>query len=168
MIKGPKGTEVILSILRNSEMFDVAIVRDRIVVKNVEMETISSEAIVIDINMFSVGVYEEFLQQLQEQELNSRKRVIIDLTNNPGGSLQEVMQFLDHFVPTGEVSMGIQQLNRSQDIVAEAVDPDLFLGNKEIVVLINKGSASAAEIMAGVIQEYVPQSILIGETTFGK
>lgn len=95
------------------------------------------------------------------------KRVIIDLRNNPGGDVAEVSDILNSFVPAHENKFSIKSLTGED--VSLSTGEDSPFKNKEIVILVNKGTASASEIMAGTIQDYLASQVkLIGETTYGK
>jgi len=169
-IKWPAGTKVTLKIIRDSELMTIAVVRAKVVIKSIESERLalssSSSACIIHIHMFDFGVASDFLSALTSFSGQMCTKYIFDVRNNWGGSLDEVLNMLDPFVPANEPILETRSRTYNEDIVAS---PNAFkLTGSMIRVLINGASASAAEIFAGVIREYVPNSLLIGSQTFGK
>lgn len=117
--------------------------------------------------IFGSGTQEEFKSALDKMKTDNPKRVIIDLRNNPGGDVAEVSDMLNYFVPSHENKLLIKSLT-GEDVYLSTGE-DSYFKDKEIVILINKGTASASEIMAGTIQDYLPtQTKLVGETSYGK
>ncbi len=164
MIRGPKGSEVTLTILRdNLAPFEVKIKRETIIVKSVTSKRIGSVGY-IEINQFGEDTVGEMAEVIKDFAANKPKAVIIDLRNNPGGFLNDVPPIAGHFIAPSVVvkekyrNGGTDQL-RSNGI-PELPDIPLF-------VLINGGSASASEILAGALQDY-KRATLIGEKSFGK
>lgn len=93
--------------------------------------------------------------------------MIIDLRNNPGGSLEEVSNILNLFVPKDQSVVQIRLKNYQTDTYSTGENIFNFNGVK-LVILINSGSASASEIMAGTIKDYYPNATLLGEQSYGK
>ena len=165
-VKGPKGTEVTLTIIRESapEGFDVTIVRDRIEIPIVESESLEDGIAYIRLTSFSGNAAEQLTEALENQLESEPRALIFDLRDNPGGFLSQSVEVADLFLPSGVILYqrdisGDEEIFESDDGDAAEVIP--------LVVLVNAGSASASEIVAGAIQDR-DRGTLIGETTFGK
>lgn len=165
-IKGPKGTSVEITIDREGEALTLSIVRDLIEIKSIQNEIIENGNIYhIDISQFNVEANEEF-EVVMNQFLTDEKAkgIIIDLRGNPGGFLDVTVDILSHYVDYLELIVRIQYKEIYQELLGNANGD---LANIPTVVLIDQGSASASEIVAGVLQDYKLATI-IGETSFGK
>lgn len=168
-IRGEKGTEVTLTIFREgeTELKDITIVRDTISIPTIETEVQDG---VFIIRLFSFNALAEMkMQEALRSYVNSgTDKIVLDLRGNPGGFLQSAVSIGSYFLPTGKVIVREHfggdiedQLFRSQGKTLKNYAPD------EMVVLINGGSASASEILAGALREH-DVATLIGDTTFGK
>lgn len=164
-IRGPKGSEVILTIQRPGveEPFEVKIVRDTIPLESVFTKMVDEDMGVIQISKFSETTSGEFEKALEEVQSKGAKGIILDLRQNPGGLLSEVVAMTEKFVPKGELVLQVRYRDGSTDTYQSQSEPL----DVPIVVLIDGGSASASEIMAGALKESagIP---LIGVKTFGK
>lgn len=164
-IRGPKGTQAKLEILRSGspEPIPMIIVRDEIDVETVYAEMLQGNIGKIEIRQFSTNTAKRFKDELQALEGKEMKGLIIDVRNDPGGLLQAVVEIVEPFVPKGKPIVKIEDRKGKQE------DTPSTGGTKSypVTVLINKGSASASEILAGALRDSVG-SKLIGETTFGK
>ncbi len=168
-IKGPAGTKVNLTILRGSDVLNKTVTRDKIIMIDIEHQVRidnNKNTCYVQINMFNFWLYERFKTTLDELEDEYCNKYIFDLRNNPGGSLQEVAAMLDHFVPTGEASVIVKTRRETEVYTASEASPKLT--NKKIIILLNKGSASASEVFAGTIKDYGKDVVIIGEESFGK
>ena len=170
-MRGPKGTKITITIMR--EGFDkpkqFTLVRDIIQVKSVKFKTLDSGYGYVRIAQFQEKTDEDLvkaLKALKKENGGSLKGLILDLRNDPGGLLDQAVRVADHFIPEGELI-----------VYTEGRDPDSKMrftsrkGNKEIgypmVVLINGGSASASEIVAGALQDH-NRAVILGTQSFGK
>ena len=165
-VLGPEGTEVVLTVEREGEPepLDVPIIRARITVASVTSEMLDNDIAYIDINTFGDRTTQELREQLDELLLQNPKGIIIDLRFNPGGYLITAVEVMSEFVDDGVVL--IEQYGDGTRDVYNA------LGNGRatdlpIVVLINEGSASASEILAGTLQDY-GRAKLVGVQSYGK
>ncbi len=166
-IRGPQGTMVALTIYRPKEKrtFDVSVKRDMIHVRSVTSKMVAPKIGYLQVNVFGEETVHEFEEEIENVQKKGAKSYIIDLRNNGGGYINAALEICSHFVPTGErvVSVVNQRLNRSEEHDS--------LGRAQIegpmVLLVNRFSASAAEITAGCLQDH-KRAKLIGETTFGK
>ena len=169
-IRGPRGTRVVLTIQRpgRPEPFDVTLIRERIEIPTVEGRIIERDGLriaYVRLFHFNEPAPARFRTTVRRLLRQSPDGVILDLRDNPGGFLHVAIQIADEFIDQGiivreEGKSGMEQNTaRPGGLLA---DPQLPL-----VVLVNGGSASASEILAGAIQDH-RRGVLIGETTFGK
>ena len=171
LMRGPVGSEIIITVVREGEVepFEVSIIRDTIKLTAVRSRT-EGNAVVLRIATFSDQTYSDLESGLKEQvaEAGGIENVdgfILDLRNNPGGLLNQAIYVSDAFLDAGEiVSTRGREPNDSDRYNAEL--GDLAMG-KPIVVLINGGSASASEIVAGALQDQ-RRAIVVGTKSFGK
>lgn len=165
-VRGPRGTEVVIKILRPSteEELTFTITRVSFEVPIVTTEMLDNDIAYIELTDFSQPASERLNEGLEELLAENPQALILDLRNNPGGFLNQSVFVADAFLTDGIVlfqrdSAGGEEVFRSDDgDIAEQIP---------LVVLINEGSASASEIVAGAIQD-TGRGTLIGETSFGK
>jgi carboxyl-terminal processing protease len=170
-VRGKKGTSVVITIVRgDAAPLNLTIIRDIITVPAVEpkaLETSNGAPVsYLRLAEFSEVAGDQFDQALQEVVDSGVKRIILDLRDNPGGYLSTALQIASEFIPDGVVYMEETSDGTRTETSASggglATDPSI-----KLVVLINKGSASASEILAGALHDR-GRAILVGETTFGK
>jgi carboxyl-terminal processing protease len=163
-VRGPRGTQVTLVILRDDETFEVTITRDRIEIPTVEYEILPEGIAYVRLTSFNRVATDQLQTALDEMLAQNPSGLIFDLRDNPGGFLDQAVSVADVFLPEGVVLYernlrGLDEVFRSGNGGVAVEIP--------LVVLINAGSASASEIVAGAIQDR-GRAVLIGETTFGK
>ncbi len=166
MMRGEPGTEVILTINRgDNDPFDVEIVREDIEVPYVESEMQTEEIGYISLAQFIEEVGPKLETAVQELKDQGAKGIILDLRNNPGGLLNEAVDVSSVFLDEGEV-VSIRQKNENERVLSinKQINGDTEI---PLIILINKGSASASEIVAGAMQDYDRAKIL-GTKSFGK
>lgn len=173
MLKGEPGTEVILTIIRESERspLTIPVVRDVIKTESIKGELIDNEFGYIRLSQFQERSAEEMktaIEDLNKQAAAKKAKVkglILDLRNNPGGVLDQAAEIADLFLESGLIvyTQGRDPASRI-DFVA---NPGDILAGAPLVVLINGGSASASEIVAGAIQDQ-RRGVVAGEKSFGK
>ena len=164
-IRGPKGTQAKLEIARSGtpEPISVIVVRDDIDVETVFGEMLPNNIGKIEIRQFASNTAPRFKEELKKLEASGMKGLIIDVRNDPGGLLSAVVEIVEPFVPKGKAIVQIE--NRKGE---KEETPSQGTGKPyPVTVLINKGSASASEILAGALRDSAG-SKLVGETTFGK
>jgi len=166
MMRGEPGTEVVITIKRGEEEpFDVEIVREDIEVPYVESEMKTEEIGYISLAQFIENVGTKVEEAVVDLQSQGAKGIILDLRNNPGGLLDEAVNVASVFIDQGEV-VSIRQRNQTERVlnINKQIDshPDIPL-----VVLINKGSASASEIVSGAVKDY-ERGKIVGVTSFGK
>ncbi len=163
-IKGDKGTSVKITIYRPStkETKDIDVKRDEI-----KLETVISNKIkdlgYIGITQFNDNTYDEFKKALDSLKEKNIKGLIIDLRGNPGGTVDSVEKIANELLPEGTI---VSAKNRAGQVVFDYKSDKECL-NLPMAVLINGGSASASEILAGAIRDF-KKGTLIGEKSFGK
>lgn len=162
-IRGPKGTEVKLTVLRSSDLKELKITRDKIVVKSLTQKMIG-EIAYIEINQFGDDTVAAAKDAVKEIAAKNPKAVIIDLRNNPGGYLNSVAPIAGLFLPPSTIVREQYREGKSDEIRSTGVP---VFPNTPLFVLVNSGSASAAEILAGAFQDH-KRATIIGEKTFGK
>lgn len=163
LIRGKAGTQVTLTLLRNGKLEEVTITRANVEVKNVTYRKDGNIGI-IKINQFSGNVTTLLDAALKQSETDAVHGIVIDLRNNPGGLLDISVQVASRFIEPGVVV--IERDKNKQETVLRTTE-GIIPTKLPLVVLVNKGSASASEIVAGAIQDAGRASI-VGETTFGK
>jgi carboxyl-terminal processing protease len=168
IIRGEKGTEVVLTIIRKDlpESIDVSIVRDRISLPTLDTE-IRGDVFIISLYNFNATAPDEFRQALREFVRSKRHKLVLDLRGNPGGFLEGAVDITSWFLPLGETVV-VEDFGKGEDNrVFRSKGYNIFNNKLKMVVLVNKGSASASEIVAGALREH-GIATLVGETTFGK
>ena len=164
-IRGPQGTDVTLTIMRNGEEQDITITRDTITIDSVTWEMKDNQIALISLNQFGENTTEEFNNVLSEILLQETKGIILDLRFNGGGYLDGSVDIVSCFIKEGEVVKIKKRNGEGMEILGTS--GDVKLETTSLVVLINKGSASASEIVAGAIQDY-KRGTIMGEQSFGK
>lgn len=168
LIRGSKGSEVILTIFRSGseETQDIAVKRDVINVKSVKYEDKEGSIAYIKVSRFGEDTTKDFSTAISRAVSQKSKGIILDLRNNPGGYLDAAIDMSGKILPKGKVVVieesgdGSQKktYTRGGDVVS----------NIPTVVLINEGSASASEILAGALKDNRENVTLVGEKSFGK
>ena len=171
LMRGPVGSEIVVTVVREGEVepFDVSIVRDTIRLTAVRTRT-EGNAVVLRVSTFNEQTFPNLRDGMAEQieaagGLDNIDGIVLDMRNNPGGLLNQAIMVSDAFLDAGEITS-----TRGRDPADgerfNATPGDLAEG-KPIVVLINGGSASASEIVAGALQDH-RRAIVIGTNSFGK
>ncbi|NSW77228.1 MAG: hypothetical protein HPY68_10755, partial [Candidatus Atribacteria bacterium] len=165
-MRGEKGTKVVLEIQREGQEqnFTVEIVRDIISIQSVEYEVRPDGIGVVRISEFHGKTFNELRDAIFALQDSGVKGLVIDLRDNPGGLLPSALLCSGIFVPQNRDLLFIEDREGKREVVKNFVSP---LWDKPLVVLINKGTASGAEIMAGILRMALRVK-LIGENTFGK
>lgn len=166
-LKGPRGTEVKVTIKRRAEEIDYTIVRDKIPQYSVDVAyMVDKETGYIKVNRFSATTYEEFQTSMKKLKEQGMKKLVLDLQGNPGGYMNMAIDMADEFLSSGKTI--VTQKGKDRKYNAEAVSTDK--GDFEtgaVVVLVNEGSASASEILAGALQDN-DRALVVGRRSFGK
>ncbi len=165
-IRGTKGTEVALTIIRKDEdkPLEIKIIRGIIVVESVKTEVRADGVMVITVSNFNDDTNDLFSQAVKTALTKNPKGLILDLRNNPGGYLDTAITMASYWVKEGPVVVEQFGEGRRQEYFAEGNDS---LGGFKTIVLINNGSASASEIVAGALRDY-KKATIVGEQSYGK
>ncbi|MEL6565996.1 MAG: S41 family peptidase [Pseudomonadota bacterium] len=170
-MRGPVGSEIIITVVREGETepFDVSIIRDTIELQAVRTRT-QGETVVLRVTTFNDKTTPNLVSKLEEEveTLGGMENVdgfVLDLRNNPGGLLTQAIRVSDAFLEEGEI-VSTRGRDPADGDRFNATPGDLAQG-KPIVVLINGGSASASEIVAGALQDH-RRAIVVGTKSFGK
>ncbi|PID70745.1 peptidase S41 [bacterium DOLZORAL124_38_8] len=166
-IRGEKGTKVVLGIRRKGEKkpIDITIVRDTVTSPTVTWEMKNDHIVYVEISKFGTDLTKEFRKMLDEALLKSPKGVIIDLRNNGGGLLNTCLEVTSEFLDKALIVStkgGTIGMNEKHFATSGGALLDI-----PVIVLVNKGSASASEIFAGAIADN-KRGLILGENTFGK
>jgi len=162
-IRGPEGTPVVLTILRaGSEEKDYQLTRSNIQIKTVTGKMMENQVGYIRISMFNENTGNDFIRKYQELEQAGMKALILDLRDNPGGLLEESVKVSGKLVPKGPIVSVITR-DGKRDVHSSTLEKVPY----PAVVLVNGGSASASEIVAGAVQD-TASGTLVGTKTFGK
>ncbi len=171
MMRGPVGSEIVITVVREGEAepFDISIIRDTIKLTAVRART-ERDAVVLRVTTFNDQTYRNLENGLNEQieEAGGKDAVsgiVLDLRNNPGGLLNQAIKVSDAFLDKGEI-VSTRGRDPADGERFNATAGDLAEG-LPIVVLINSGSASASEIVAGALQDH-RRAIVVGTKSFGK
>lgn len=164
-IRGPKDTKVVLTIIRGKDKpRDITVTRSLIIVKSVKTELRSDGILVIRVSHFNNDTETLFNEAVSLALLKNPKGIILDLRNNPGGYLETAVSLASDWIETGSVVTEQFGDDHRNEYPANGL---ARLKDFPTVVLINSGSASASEIVAGALRDY-KKATIVGETSFGK
>lgn len=165
LMRGEPGTDVTLTISReDTEDFEVEITRANIEVPYVEHNMETDRIGYLTINQFAKDVGYDTQKALKDLKSQGAEAIILDLRSNPGGILEESIKVASNFIEDGEV---VTVKSRTKEDEVYNTVSDIEAVDLPMIVLINQGSASASEIVAGAITDY-NRGILLGKKTFGK
>ena len=162
-IKGEKGTDVKITVLRDGEELELTATRDTIEVKTVSYEMKENQIGYIRVSEFDTITYDQFKEALDDLEKQGMQGLIVDLRNNPGGSLDTVTNMLRLLLPEGTIVSTKDKNGKTDEITCDGTHEF----KKPMAVLVNQYSASASEIFSGAVQDYGTAKI-VGVTTYGK
>jgi len=167
-IRGPKGTKVKLTIERGGKESDIVIIRDQIIIDSVVL-TFEKNIAVITVSQFGENTNSEWdkavLQIAKKWEDKEIKGLVLDLRGNPGGYLESSVYLASDFFPSGKLIVKQESTTyKNQNYIS---DKEGRLQKIPLTVLIDKGSASASEILSGSLRDY-KRGVLVGEKSFGK
>lgn len=162
-IRGPEGSQVVLTISRENEApKDYTLTRSNIQIKTVSGKMLPDNIGYIRISMFNENTANDFIRRYQELEKEGMKGTVLDLRDNPGGLLEESVKVAGKLVPKGPVVSVVTKDGRR-----EVHNSNLEMVKYPLTVLVNGGSASASEIVAGAVQD-TGSGTLVGTKTYGK
>ncbi|MDP6861771.1 MAG: S41 family peptidase [Candidatus Marinimicrobia bacterium] len=169
-IRGPKGTDVTLSIKRfgNEQLIDFVLTRADITVKDVPYAgMLDDETGYIRLMRFSKNSGPEMRSSIMNLQRDNASRIIIDLRDNPGGLLQSAIEILDMLIPKGDLLLSTKGRLPEANKQYSARKKPIIEDDIKIAILINEGSASASEIIAGAVQD-LDRGVIVGTPSFGK
>ncbi len=169
LIRGPKGTSVTLVVLHaDSDVpVEISIVRDTINIPTIETKQLQGGIYMIRLFSFSAQSADLFKDAIKSYVQSGNKKLIIDLRGNPGGYLDAAVDIASWFLPGGNVIVTEEFKSGAENTYHRSKGYNIVPSDHAIVVLVDAGSASASEIVAGALQEY-GRATLIGTQTFGK
>jgi carboxyl-terminal processing protease len=167
-LRGPKGSKVTISLLReaSSEPVDITLVRETIEVHSVRSKDLGDGIYYVRITTFQEKTSADLEKALEQAQKAGDKALILDLRNDPGGLLNQAVAVSDMFLDKGQLIVYTEGRIKNQDLRFTAEHSNGF-PKWPMVVLVNGGSASASEIVAGALQDW-KRAVLLGTKTFGK
>ncbi|MEQ9590974.1 MAG: S41 family peptidase [Cyclobacteriaceae bacterium] len=168
-LKGPKGTEVKIEVLRRNveEQITFNIIRDKIPQFSVDASyMINPEIGYIKVSRFSQTTYKEFREAMEKLQSAGMKKLILDLQGNPGGYMNQAIDLADDFLPAGEKVVFTKGKDKRYNSDALSTNRGEF-EKGDLIVLVNEGSASASEIVAGALQDN-DRALIVGRRSYGK
>jgi len=167
-LRGPKGSKVTISILREGqpEPFDVTLVREVIEIRSVRHKELGDGIYYIRVSSFQDRTTRDLERAAEQLRKLGTSALILDLRNDPGGLLNQAVSVSEMFLDKGQLIVYTQGRSKNQDLRFTA-DPSNTFPKLPMVVLVNGGSASASEIVAGALQDW-KRAVLLGTKTFGK
>lgn len=169
LLKGPKGTEAKLEVIRKNEKVPLkfTIIRDKIPQTSVDVGyMLDRETGYIKLNRFSQTTFDEFKKSMDTLRAQGMKKLVLDLQGNPGGYMNQAIDMADEFLSEGKKIVFTRGKDGKYNSDAMSTSQGEFeRGN--LIVLVNEGSASAAEILAGALQDN-DRALVVGRRSFGK
>lgn len=168
-MRGPKGTKVTLTIVRESEKepLEFTIVRDIIKMKSIKSKMIDEKIGYIRITQFQERTAEDLRDALGKLENDNMKSLVIDLRNNPGGLLKSAVHVSEQFLKDGKLVVSVKGRDGEKEEYLSSSKNTIVREDYPIVILVNEGSASASEIVSGALQDW-GRGVVLGTQTFGK
>lgn len=169
LLKGPKGTEAKIQIIRRNvkEPLSFSIIRDKIPQHSVDVAYMIDHNIgYIKVNRFSQTTFDEFQKSLDTLRHKGMTKLILDLQGNPGGYLNQAIDLADEFLSEGKKIVFTKGKDKKYDSDALSTSKGDF-EKGDLIVLVNEGSASASEILAGALQDN-DRALVVGRRSFGK
>ena len=169
LLRGPKGSKVELGVKRRGEedLVTYTVVRDKIPQHSVAVNyMVNDEVGYIKVTRFSATTYEEFKKALTELQDKGMKKLILDLQDNPGGYMDRAVNMADEFISGNKLIVYTDGKQSRYDSQSRAQRKGSF-EDQPVIVLLNEGSASASEIVAGALQDN-DRALIVGRRSFGK
>jgi len=169
LIRGEGGTTVVLTIVRGdeNEPIKISVVRGVIEIPTIKTEAREDGVFVIELYSFSATSSYLFRDALREFIESGYDKLVLDLRNNPGGYMEAAIDMASWFLPAGKTVVKETFRDDEEEKIYRSKGYDIFTDNLKFAILINQGSASASEILAGALSEY-DKATLVGEKSFGK
>ncbi|MEO7988264.1 MAG: S41 family peptidase [Chryseolinea sp.] len=166
-LKGPKGSEVKVTMLRQNKEIEYTIIRDKIPQFSVDVSyMIDKEIGYIKVNRFAATTYDEFQQSMKKLKDKGMKKLVLDLQGNPGGYMNIAIDMADDFLEANKKIVFTHGKDKKYDSDAMSTTKGEF-EKGDLIILVNEGSASASEILAGALQDN-DRALIVGRRSFGK
>lgn len=166
IMKGQEGTDVKVTILRDGKEIDLNITRKKITVEHVSSQMIKDNIAYIQVDSFDSGVAKSFESQITELKNGGATGIIIDLRSNGGGIVDEATGIAELFLKKDETILITKGKETKEELRKCQKDP--IIQDIPVVVLVNGGTASASEILAGALKDKYSNTTIVGKTTYGK
>lgn len=166
IMKGQEGTDVKVTILRGGKEIDLNITRKKITVEHVSSQMIKDNIAYIQVDSFDSGVAKSFESQITELKNGGATGIIIDLRSNGGGIVDEATGIAELFLKKDETILITKGKETKEELRKCQKDP--IIQDMPVVVLVNGGTASASEILAGALKDKYSNTTIVGKTTYGK
>ena len=166
IMKGEEGTKVKVTVIRDGKEIDLNIVRRKITIEHVASQMLKDNIAYIQVDSFDSGVAESFKKQITHLKNDGAKGIIIDLRSNGGGIVDEATGIADLFLKNGETILITKAKESAEEITKSKNAP--IIQDIPVVLLVNEGTASASEILAGALKDKYPNTTIVGKTTYGK
>ncbi len=169
LLRGPKGSKVEVGIKRrgNNELVNFTIIRDKIPQESVDASyMVDNEVGYIKVSRFAATTYDEFKEALSDLKAKGMKKLILDLQHNPGGYMDRAINMADELLSDNKLIVYTEGKQPRYNSEARAYKDGIFESNP-VIVLIDEGSASASEIVAGALQDN-DRALIVGRRSFGK
>ena len=166
ILKGEEGTDVKVTVLRDGKEIDLTVTRRKITVEHVDSQMLENNIAYIQVDSFDSGVVEDFKKQITELKNGGAKGIIIDLRSNGGGIVDEATGIADLFLKENETILITKGKDEKEETTVSKNKP--IIQDIPLVVLVNEGTASASEILAGALKYKYPNTTVVGKTTYGK
>lgn len=166
-LKGPKGTQVSLEVERNGKSIVFEVIRDEIKIPDIPYAgMLSDKTGYISLSSFTQTAGEEVKKNIQTLQSKGMTNMILDLRGNGGGLLMEAVKIVGFFVPKGQVVVTTKGRSKQENMVYKTLEAPIA-EKLPLVILIDEGSASASEIVAGALQD-LDRAVVVGNTSYGK
>lgn len=166
ILKGQEGTNVKVTVLRDGKEVELSVTRRKITVEHVASQMLDNNIAYIQIDSFDSGVADSFKEQITTLKNDGAKGIIIDLRSNGGGIVDEATGVADLFLQKNDPILITKAKDKGEETTKSKNDP--IIQDIPVVILVNEGTASASEILAGALKDKYPNTTIVGKTTYGK
>ena len=163
-VKGPEGTKVSIKVLRGDQEIEFTMTREQVKVYKIKHEMLENNIGYIDFDSFTDTSFDEFKEAYTDLKNNGAKSLIVDLRNNTGGYVKSALEIADLFVDSGKTLLITEDKDGNRTIQKSSSDKTIDM---PVVVLVNEYTASASEILTGILKDYGVAKI-VGTKTYGK
>lgn len=166
VLKGEEGTSAKVTVLRDGKEIDLTVTRKKITVEHVSSNMVEDNIAYLQVDSFDSGVAELFKNKITDIKNQGAKGIIIDLRSNGGGIVDEATGIADLFLKKGETILITKSKTENEQLTVSKNDP--IIEDIPVIVLVNEGTASASEILAGALKDKYPNTTIVGMKTYGK